>query len=407
MALYTYRATTAAGASERGSLQAATESEAATALRERGLFPLDIRPVRPFRMDFRRLLRFGRPAGLSPRQLATFLRQLSTLLQATIPYDTALGLILQETQDLDQQRVLGDVRGRVVEGAYLADAMGAHPTYFPHMVVTMTRSGETSGALVTVLQRLAAYYEDAAKLRTRIASALVYPLFMSLFGFGAVTFMVTSVIPRISRLFDSFHATLPWPTRVLIATSDLMTDYGWLIVPLLIAAVYAAQRWLRTERGQQWWDRTELRIPLYNVFRRKVILQRFTQTLATMLHSGVDLKVALEAAKGVLGNRLYLAAMDRAIFDVQNSGLPLATALRRSGMFPEELCQMIAIGEETATLDTMLETVTGRLTQEVSAMVEGATALFEPVLILIMGGVVGFIVLSMLLPMLQLNQLIK
>jgi len=150
----------------------------------------------------------------------------------------------------------------------------------------------------------------------------------------------------------------------------------------------------------------ELRVPLFNIFRRKVILQRFAQTLATMLKSGVDLKVALQAARGVLGNRLYLAAMDRAIFDVQNSGLGLATALRRSSMFPEEVCQMVAIGEETATLDAMLETVAGRLSQEVSAMVEAATALFEPVMILIMGGVVGFIATSMLLPMLQLNQLI-
>lgn len=406
MSLYTYRAVTAGGGAERGSLEAASEMEVSAALRDRGLFPVNIRPVQPFRFDWRRLLRLGRAPGLSPRQLATFLRQLGTLLQATIPYDTALQLILQETSDLDQRRVLADIRSRVVEGAYLADALAAHPGYFPHMVVTMARSGETSGALVTVLQRLTAYYEESAKLRTRIAAALVYPAFMTVFGLGAVAFMMTWVIPRISRLFDSFGATLPWPTRLLIGTSDVVTRFGWLILPALLAAAYGAQRWLKTEPGQLWKDRMELRVPLFNIFRRKVILQRFAQTLATMLKSGVDLKVALQAARGVLGNRLYLAAMDRAIFDVQNSGLGLATALRRSSMFPEELCQMVAIGEETATLDAMLETVAGRLSQEVSAMVEAATALFEPVMILIMGGVVGFIATSMLLPMLQLNQLI-
>jgi type II secretory pathway component PulF len=406
MALFTYRAVTAGGTSERGSLQAATPSEVAGLLRERGLFPMDIRQVQAFRLDWRRLLRLGREPGLSTRQLATLLRQLATLLHATIPYDTALGLILQETAALEQQRVLADVRSRVVEGAYLADALAAHPAHFPHMVVTMVRSGETSGALVTVLQRLAAYYENSARLRTRIVAALVYPAFMTLFGFAAVTFMVTTVIPRISRLFDSFGATLPWPTRLLIGTSDLVSRFWWLLLPALLACIYAAQRWLRTEPGQLWADRTELRIPLWRDFRRKVILQRFAQTLATMLQSGVDIKIALEAAKGVLDNRLYLAAMDRAIFDVQNSGLPLATALRRSGMFSEELCQMVAIGEETGTLSGMLETVADRLTQEVSATVDGATALFEPVLILVMGGIVGFIVLSMLLPMLQLNQLI-
>jgi len=407
MALFTYRAMTAGGVSEPGSLQATSPNEAAAVLRDRGLFPVDIRPVQAFRFDWRRLLRLGRPAGLSPRELATFLRQLGTLLHATIPYDTALGLILQETTDLDRQRVLGDVRGRVVEGAYLADALGAHPSYFPAMVVTMIRSGETSGALVQVLNRLAAYYEGAARLRTRIAAALVYPAFMSVFGLAAVTFMVTTVIPRISRLFDSFGATLPWPTRLLIGVSDAMTRFGWLILPAIGVCIYGAQRWLKTEPGRMWSDRTELRVPMLREFRRKVILQRFAQTLATMLHSGVDLRVALESSKGVVGNRLYLAALDRAIFDVQNRGLPLAAALRRTGMFPEELCQMVAIGEETATLDAMLETVADRLTQEVSAMVEGATALFEPILILLMGGAVGFIVISMLLPMLQLNQLIR
>jgi general secretion pathway protein F len=407
MALFTYRAVTAGGASERGSLQAASQNEAAAALRDRGLFPVEIRTVQAFRLDWRRLLRLGRPASLSARELATLLRQLGTLLQATIPYDTALGLILQETVDLDRQRVLADVRGRVVEGAYLADALAAHPTHFPHMVVTMIRSGETGGALVQVLSRLAAYYENAARLRTRIASALVYPAFMTVFGLAAVSFMLTTVIPRISRLFDSFGATLPWPTRFLIGLSDAVTRFGWLILPALVACAYGVRRWLRTEPGQLWTDRTELRIPLLRELRRKVILQRFTQTLATLLRSGVDLKVALESAKGVMGNRLYLAAMDRAIFDVQNRGLPLAASLRRTGMFPEELCQMVAIGEETATLDGMLETVAERLTQEVSAMIDGATALFEPVLILIMGGVVGFIVISMLLPMLQLNQLIR
>lgn len=406
MTLYSYRAVTAAGTTARGTLQATSEADARAELRGRGLYPVEVRPSQALRVDWRHLLRLGRGARLTVQQLAAFTRQLATLLQATIPYDTAIGLILQETGDLAFKSVLAEVRGRVVEGAYLADALAGFPGYFPPMVVNMIRAGETSGTLVTVLQRLADYYENVGRLRTKIAAALVYPVFMTLFGFAVVVFMVTFIIPRISRLFESFGAVLPLPTRILIATSNLITGYWWLLLALAGAAAYGAGRYLKTERGRWRRDQMELAIPLLRGFRRKVILQRFTQTLATLLKSGVELKTALAVAAEVMENRVYLRAMEHVIFDVQNKGLPFSVALRRVAGFPEDLCQMIAIGEETATLDSMLETVSNRLSQEVAATLDAATALFEPVLILAMGAVVGFIVVSVLLPLLQLNQLV-
>jgi type II secretory pathway component PulF len=404
--LYSYRAVSAAGTTEKGTLQAASESDARTDLRERGLYPLDVRVSQAVRFDWRRWLRLGQGDRLSVQQLAVFTRQLATLLQATIPYDTAVGLILQETGDLAFKSVLADVRGRVVEGAYLADALAGYPGHFPPMVVNMIRAGETSGTLVGVLQRLADYYDNVGRLRAKIAAALVYPVFMTIFGFAVVLFMVTYIIPRISRLFDSFGAVLPLPTRILIGTSNLVTGYWWLLLLLGAGAFYGASRYLRSERGQLLRDRAELSLPMLSRFRRKVILQRFTQTLATLLKSGVELKEALTVATEVMENRLYLQAMDHVIFDVQNKGLPFSVALRRVPGFPEDLCQMVAIGEETATLDSMLETVATRLSQEVAATLDAATALFEPVLILAMGAVVGFIVISVMLPLLQLNQLV-
>jgi len=230
---------------------------------------------------------------------------------------------------------------------------------------------------------------------------------MSAFGFSVVVFMVTFIIPRITRLFESFHAALPLPTRVLIGISDLVTGYWWLLLPLVGALVYAARRYLATERGRLWWDRMELKLPLIGPFRRKVILQRFTETLSTLLKSGVELKSALTVSTEVMENRLYLRAMESVIFDVQNKGLPFSVALRRATLFPEDICQMVAIGEETATLSGMLETVANRLALEVTATLEAATALFEPVLILAMGLVIGFIVISILLPLLQLNTLVR
>ncbi|HUJ73415.1 MAG TPA: type II secretion system F family protein [bacterium] len=406
MPLYVFRAMTAAGRARSGQLSAASEGEVKALLRERELYPVEIRPARSWRISPRQLLRLGRGPRLSVPQLAVLTRQLATLLQATIPYDAALGLMAQEAGDVHLQSVLGEVRSRVLEGAYLADALAAYPRHFPPMLINMVRSGETSGALVMVLQRLADYYENSGKLRTKIASALVYPAFMTLFGAGVVSFMVAFIIPRISRLFDSFGATLPLPTRILIGLSNAVTGYWWLVLPLLALAGYGLRRLAISPEGKLWRDRMEVSLPGLRDFRRKVILQRFTQTLATMLKSGVELKVALEAAAQVMENRVYLAAMEHVIFDVQNRGMSLSAALRRAGRFPEDLCQMVAIGEETATLAGMLDTVANRLSQEVAAMLDSATALFEPVLILAMGLVVGFIVISMLLPMLQLNTLV-
>lgn len=406
MALFTYRALNSAGKVEKGTLNAGSEHEAKALLKERSLYALDVAATQAFRLDFRRLLNLGRAPKLSVVQLAVFARQLGTLLQATLPYDTSLGLILQETSDLTFKTVLSDIRGRVVEGSYLADALSGFPRYFPPMMISMVRSGETSGTLVLVLQRLADYYENVGRLRTKIAAALVYPAFMTVFGLAVVIFMVTYIIPRITRLFESFGAVLPLPTRVLIALSNAVTGYWWLILLLLGGTGYLLYRYLHTAPGRRLKDQVEISLPVLGPFRRKVILQRFTQTLSTMVKSGVELKAGLQSSMAVMENTLYLQAMEHVIFDVQNKGLPLSVAMRRTSRFPEDVCQMIAIGEETATLDSMLETVANRLSQEVTSTLDGATALFEPILILGMGLVVGFIVVSVLLPMLQLNQLV-
>lgn len=406
MALYSYRGLDTAGRSQKGTLQAVSEKEVQAVLRERQVYPLSIKRTQPFRLTLRNPVRLGREPRLSYKDLAAFTRQLSTLLKAAIPYDAALGMVQQEAGNDDLKSVLADVRGRVVEGSYLADAMGAYPRFFPPLVVNMIRSGETSGTLVMVLERLADYYDTLGRLRSKVTSALIYPSFMVVFSTSVVIFMVTYIIPKISRLFENFGAVLPLPTRILIATSELLINWWWALLLGVAAAVWGLTWFLRTERGALAKDRLELAVPLWRVLRRKMILQRLAQTLSTMLHSGVELKEALNVSREVMENRIYLRAMDRVMFDVQNRGLPLAVAMRRAGVFPEDLCQMVAVGEETASLDAMLENVANRLSYEVTATMDGATALFEPVMILLMGAVVGFIVVSILLPMLQLNQLV-
>ena len=403
MTLYSFRALDAAGKTSKGTIQASSTKDAYTLLKERKVYPVSVKQTQPFSLHLPGL---NRRRGLPIQRLAAFTRQLATLLDATIPYDAALGMIQQETTDVAFKTVLANVRSRVMEGTYLADAMAAHPEYFPTMMHNMVRAGESSGTLVLVMQRMADYYDSINRLRTKLVSALVYPGFMAVFGLSVVIFMVTYIIPRIARLFGNFGATLPLPTRILIGASDLVTNWWWLLLGIVLLIVMGLRRFVATDAGQRFLDRLELELPAWKLLRRKMILQRFTQTLGTLLKSGVDLKEALSIAADVMENSIYREATRRVIFEIQNKGIPLAVALRREGLFPEDVCQMVAIGEETATLDTMMDHLAVRQAQEVNATMEAATALFEPVMILVMGAAVGFIAISILLPLLQMNTLI-
>lgn len=406
MPAYTYKALNSLGNMEKGTLNAPSKNEAMALLRERSIYPLHIHVTKPLSLTLKNWMRLGREGGISTKELASFTRQMATLLEATIPYDTALRMVQTESSNSVLQAVLEDVRSRVVEGAFLSDALAAYPNFFPSILVNMVRSGESGGLLPMILARLASYYENLNKLRGKIASALVYPIFMLFFSTGVVVVMSTMIIPKIKTLFDNFGAQLPLPTRIIIGFSDLLINYWWLILMLIPAAVGGLYWFLHSERGKEFMDRAELKIPVLRTFRRKVIMQRMTETLATMLNSGLELSPALEVASEVMENRVYVRAMEQVGFDIQNRGMQLNAALRRSGLFPEDICQMVAIGEETATLGPMLENVSVRLSQEVTSTLDSAMALFEPVMILLMGVGIGLIVFAVLLPMLQMNQLV-
>lgn len=406
MPLYAYRALDAAGKPAKGTLSAASEREVLSVLRERSFFPLRVKPVRSIGDTIRSQLRIGQGKSLSSRELGAFLRQLATLIQATLPYDAALRLILDQTSNPSLQSALGEVQARVVEGSFLSDAMAPHPRIFPPMVVNMVRTGETSGALGLVLERLALYYENMSKIRNRIAAALVYPIFMLVFSMGVVVFLFIQIIPKITAIYENFNKTLPWSTRFMIGVSDVLVGYWWACLLLACGAFYGLMWMSRTEQGRHLKDRMELAVPVWRIFRQKVLLQRFTETLATMLKSGVELNHALAVSSEVVENRIYQNGLRDVIFDIQNKGMQFSMALRRTGLFPEEICQMIAIGEETATLDAMLINMSERLSVEVGAAMDSALALLEPLMILLLGIIIGFIVISVLLPILNQNQLL-
>ena len=401
MPLYQYQAFDQAGVLRKGSEDAVSESDLRQRLRSQQLYPKEIRISRNTSRSF-----LPKRGTNYKRALTLFTRQFEVLMDATIPYDKALQLIIEQTEDVGFKEILAEVRARVVEGGSLADALQLYPKIFPEMYVSMIRSGENSGNLGTILKRLADYYETQERLRGRLKSAMIYPAFMLVFSLLVVVFMVTYIVPKITQIFASKGTLLPLPTRILMGLSDFMVNSWYLVLIGLIILIFGFSAFLRSEFGKKVLQQLQLKAPLIGPLMQKVLIARFCQTLGTLLGSGVDLKTALEISRHVVVNQLLIEQLNKMIIEVNNKGIPLSAAMGRTGYFPDYVQHVVAIGEEAARVDELLERVANRMQEEVSRLLEGLTALLQPTMIVLMGGIVGFIALSVLLPMLNMNQLL-
>ena len=401
MPLYQYQAFDQAGVLRKGSEDAVSESDLRQRLRSQQLYPKEIRVSRNTSRSF-----LPKRGTNYKRALTLFTRQFEVLMDATIPYDKALQLIIEQTEDVGFKEILAEVRARVVEGGSLADALQLYPKIFPEMYVSMIRSGENSGNLGTILKRLADYYEAQERLRGRLKSAMIYPAFMLVFSLLVVVFMVTYIVPKITQIFASKVTLLPLPTRILMGLSDFMVNSWYLVLIGLIILIFGFSAFLRSEFGKKVLQQLQLKAPLIGPLMQKVLIARFCQTLGTLLGSGVDLKTALEISRHVVVNQLLIEQLNKMIIEVNNKGIPLSAAMGRTGYFPDYVQHVVAIGEEAARVDELLERVANRMQEEVSRLLEGLTALLQPTMIVLMGGIVGFIALSVLLPMLNMNQLL-
>ncbi|MBT91242.1 MAG: general secretion pathway protein GspF [Deltaproteobacteria bacterium] len=401
MPLYQYQAFDQAGVLRKGSEDAVSESDLRQRLRSQQLYPKEIRVSRDTSRSF-----LPKRGTNYKRALTLFTRQFEVLMDATIPYDKALQLIIEQTEDVGFKEILAEVRARVVEGGSLADALQLYPKIFPEMYVSMIRSGENSGNLGTILKRLADYYETQERLRGRLKSAMIYPAFMLVFSLLVVVFMVTYIVPKITQIFASKGTLLPLPTRILMGLSDFMVNSWYLMLIGLIILIFGFSAFLRSEFGKKVLQQLQLKAPLIGPLMQKVLIARFCQTLGTLLGSGVDLKTALEISRHVVVNQILMDQLNKMIIEVNNKGIPLSAAMGRTGYFPDYVQHVVAIGEEAARVDELLERVANRMQEEVSRLLEGLTALLQPTMIVLMGGIVGFIALSVLLPMLNMNQLL-
>jgi general secretion pathway protein F len=294
----------------------------------------------------------------------------------------------------------------VVEGANFTTALAAYPRLFSPLYVNMVRAGETSGTLEIVLERLAEISERQQELKTRIRAALAYPLFMSLIGTVVLFLLMIFIVPNITSIFADMNQTLPAPTRFLIAVSAFFKHYWWLMAAAVAVAAVILRRLEKTDRGEYLFHRFTLRLPMIGMLIRKLAVARFARTLGSLLENGVPLLNSLDIVRNITGNRLIAEAIESAAVEV-GRGQPLARSLEPDGVFPDLSIQMIQVGEQSGNLEEMLKKIADVYETEVESRVLAMTSLLEPVMILVMGVVVGFIVLSICLPIFEMNQLVK
>ena len=403
MASFHFEASNAAGRIEQGLIEADSARAARTSLRARGLVPLAVAAVAVGRGSLSAPFRRRR---FSESELALATRQLSSLLAAKLPLATALAATIDGTEHAAVREVLSGVRSEVVAGHRLADALAQFPLEFPEVYRATVAAGEETGDLAQVMERLADYIEERQALRGKILAAFVYPAVVTAVAAAIVFFLMTYVVPQVVEVFRQTRQALPWPTRALLATSEILRAGGLWIALGLVLAAFGLQRWLSRPGPKAAWDALALRLPVVGRMLRSVNTARFASTLAILTAAGVPLLRALEAARATLSNAVLARAVSEAITAVRE-GSTLARALGAAKVFPPMLVHLAASGEATGELASMLQRAANNLAREVERRALLLTTLLDPLLILAMGALVLGIVLAVLMPIMEINQLVR
>ncbi|OQX20318.1 MAG: hypothetical protein BWK76_01720 [Desulfobulbaceae bacterium A2] len=407
MPVYEYIALDAEGGKHQGLVEDDSEAAVRGRLRELGRYPVEIRQagLGAVETGSGRLRRFF-PARVPTSEVLAAVRQLATLLGAGMPLVQALSLLVEQCDTPELRRRLAQVREQVNEGGSLAAALAKHPRLFSRVAVNMVRAGEASGSLELVLTQLADLGERQLAMQRRVRSALVYPLFMAVVGAGVLFILMTGIMPNISRVFQEMQQALPLPTRMLIAASGLLSRWWWLLAGMAVLTVFVIRRLLQHPGPRRRWDSWRLRLPWWGSMEVRLASVRLARTLGGLLHAGVPLVKALEIVQHLLVNTVLAEALAEAANAVEH-GVGLGQALRRQGRFPPLLAQMISVGEQSGGLAAMLDSAAESTERDVEARLLIMVSLIEPVMILFMGLAVGAIVLAILLPIVELNQLVR
>jgi general secretion pathway protein F len=421
MAVFEYKGLDAAGKTVSGMKEAESPKALRTVLRRDGVFLTDVvgqsegsikgagktakasaaTGTMSQDINFRKLAR-GR---INTDDIAIMTRQLATLLGAGVALVEALAAMVDQVEKEALKRVVSDVKQHVNEGTSLADSLQAHVKIFGPLYINMIRAGESSGALDTVLLRLAEFTEGQARLRQKLIGTMIYPAIMMVIGGGVLIMLMTVVVPKVTKIFTDMRVTLPWTTQVLIFVSDLLQNWWYVIIPTFIGSIIGAVTWARSEKGKPTWDRWVLKFPVFGPLVRQLSVARFTRTLSTLLKSGVPLLSAMDIVKNVITNSVMSAVVDNAR-DAIREGESIAAPLKKSGEFPPLVYHMVAIGERSGQLEDMLLNVADSYEAGVNVRIGALTALLEPMMIVMMGAVIAFVAFSILMPILQMNTMV-
>ena len=408
MPVYEYTALDGSGKSVNGIIDADSPVAARQRLRGSGIFPVDVKETSSRPRD----LRSG-PVSVSallkrikPGEVSVATRQLSILLGAGVPLVASLDALISQITNPLLKKIVAQIKESVNEGNSLAYALSSHPRIFSSIYVNMVRAGEASGSLDVVLERLADLGEHQQALRGRFKAALAYPVFMFLIGTLVLFFLITFIVPNITQIFREMHQTLPIPTVVLINVSNFLKSFWWLILLATAVGIVIIRHLKNTPRGRCVWDEVKLRIPVLGPISNKMAVARFGRTLGSLLKAGVPLISALQIVRNIVNNVIIADVIDNTVDEIQ-AGKSLASPLAQSRWFPSIVVQMISVGEQSGELETMLSKIADTYDRDVESQIMAMTSMLEPVMILVMGLIVGFVVISILLPIFEMNQMIR
>ncbi|HBB66854.1 MAG: pilus assembly protein PilC [Elusimicrobia bacterium GWA2_56_46] len=393
---FAYKAKEASGKLLEGLVEAADQKAAIARLREQRLTVVEIRQKAKKSPFFK--------PKVDTKDVVVFSRQLSTLVSAGIPIVQGLNILEAQAENPAFKTVVSGLRTDIESGLSIADAMRKHPQAFTELYVSMIKAGEVGGILDTILERLSGFLEASEALKAKVKSALMYPTVVGGVAFLITVFLIVFIIPVFKDIFSGFGAELPFPTRMIILLSDTIRGNIVYILAAVGGGVWGVKKYIKTEKGQEKLDDISLKLPVFGILLKKVAIAKFTRTLGTLIKSGVPILQGLETVAKTSGNKI----IERAIYKSRDSikeGGRISDPLKKADIFPPMVIQMISVGEETGGLDNMLNKIADFYDQEVDTAVKGLTSMIEPLIMVVMGVVIGAIVIAMFMPMFSMGEL--
>ncbi|AOY77044.1 type II secretion system F family protein [Clostridium formicaceticum] len=400
---FKYKAVTSKGEAIEGSLTAESKDEVIRMIRQNQQIPVKIEESKGKSKEVKELTLFK--PKVKVKDLTVFCKQFYTMLNAGMSLTNCLEVLIDQTENKTLKVVIGDLFTQVQKGAVLSEAMKKHKKIFPTILISMVEAGELTGTLDEILGRMSEHFEKEGKINAKIKGAMMYPLILSIVAIGVVIFLLVVIMPTFIGMFTSSGVALPLPTRMLLAFSNALTQFWYVFMFAIVGTMFLLHRILSTDNGKRAYDKLKFKIPIIKGSITKIITSRFTRTLSSLLSSGIPIISALEASANVTNNKVVIEGIEMVVEDIRK-GVSLAVLLKKINIFPPMMISMVSIGEESGSLDTMLSKTADFYDQELEAAIQQMVSLLEPIMIVVMAVIIGFIVIAMMLPMFDMMQTI-